>query len=550
MIVLGWGSGAKELGAGFVTTCTNCNNTSPFIVVESSKKFTLYWVPVAKWSKKYFYICPVCSNGFEVPTIELAQRIIASAFRNPTEPDSKLIRDLQAAMDLEGLGQDTKGAEERAAAARRAEEERERRASEERGAAAHMTLQECFRILEVEPGSSWENIKKAYRLQISIWHPDRFETNTPLYAKVSERTKAINAAYSLLEEVERGKRAAEEREAVARRAEEERARRAEEERLAAARRAEDERARKAAEERAAVARREQEERAQKAAEERAAGARQVDNERASKASEERALVARRAEEQIRVLHAEADVAACSAKLQPRSSAATIAIFIALFALGLVIVLASQGVVSRRATVAAAIPRDTPSLSQKEPITEAPEHTLSLKASGGSPELPRTNELAAKTRSDLDQPPPDPSRTQNSGHQSPFPSSGHSPSEQRFIYRFPAQPEFSAREVQHEILRPEAFRVGVEYFWAERFNLSIESFQQAQRVQPTDAAISYFLALSQFRNGAVEAARKSVRAAVAIERVSPLADYYELMERVQGPMRTWLESQRAIAKKEL
>ncbi|MGB4737020.1 MAG: zinc-ribbon domain-containing protein [Fuerstiella sp.] len=99
MIVFGWGSGAKQLGTGFVTTCDNCNNTNPFVVVESSKKITVYWIPVAKWSKHYFYVCPICSHGFAVPTKELAQRILAAAFRNPLEPDAKLVDDLQRAMN-------------------------------------------------------------------------------------------------------------------------------------------------------------------------------------------------------------------------------------------------------------------------------------------------------------------------------------------------------------------------------------------------------------------------------------------------------------------
>jgi hypothetical protein len=99
MIVFGWGSGVKQLGTGFVTTCQNCNNTSRFIVVESSKKITVYWMPVAKWSKQYYYICTICSYGFIVPTRELAQRIVASAFRNPIAPDPKLTSDLQDAMD-------------------------------------------------------------------------------------------------------------------------------------------------------------------------------------------------------------------------------------------------------------------------------------------------------------------------------------------------------------------------------------------------------------------------------------------------------------------
>jgi hypothetical protein len=99
MIVFGWGSRAKQLGTGFITTCENCHNTNPFTVVETAKKITVYWIPVAKWSKQYFYVCPVCSHGFLVPTKELAQRILSSAFRDPTDPDPKLLSDLRAATD-------------------------------------------------------------------------------------------------------------------------------------------------------------------------------------------------------------------------------------------------------------------------------------------------------------------------------------------------------------------------------------------------------------------------------------------------------------------
>ena len=97
MIVFGWGTGAKELGNGSLSTCENCNNTNPFVVVESSKKITVYWIPVAKWSKQYFYICPVCSRGFQIPSKKLAHRILSAAFRNSVEPDEKLLSDLKYA---------------------------------------------------------------------------------------------------------------------------------------------------------------------------------------------------------------------------------------------------------------------------------------------------------------------------------------------------------------------------------------------------------------------------------------------------------------------
>ena len=88
-IFFGWGKGGKQLGEGFVHTCDNCHSTKRFVVAEVSSKASLYFITVAKWSYQYLYVCPVCSYGFEVPTRELAQRILAAAFRDPTAvPDS------------------------------------------------------------------------------------------------------------------------------------------------------------------------------------------------------------------------------------------------------------------------------------------------------------------------------------------------------------------------------------------------------------------------------------------------------------------------------
>ena len=79
MIIFGWGKGAKQLGTGFVETCENCGNTSPFVVAESSNYVSLYFIPVAKWHRQYCYVCPICSCGFNIPDRESAQRILAEA---------------------------------------------------------------------------------------------------------------------------------------------------------------------------------------------------------------------------------------------------------------------------------------------------------------------------------------------------------------------------------------------------------------------------------------------------------------------------------------
>jgi len=95
MIVFGWGTRAKPLGEGFCQTCDNCGNTRRFLVVENSKRVTLYFVPVIKWSREYFYVCPICSHGFQIRDRPLAQRIVAGALCDPVTPEPSLIARLR-----------------------------------------------------------------------------------------------------------------------------------------------------------------------------------------------------------------------------------------------------------------------------------------------------------------------------------------------------------------------------------------------------------------------------------------------------------------------
>lgn len=46
--------------------CSFCNNIVVFKLMESAKKFTMYWIPVAKLGKKYYVVCPICEHGHEI----------------------------------------------------------------------------------------------------------------------------------------------------------------------------------------------------------------------------------------------------------------------------------------------------------------------------------------------------------------------------------------------------------------------------------------------------------------------------------------------------
>jgi len=61
-----------------------------------------------------------------------------------------------------------------------------------------MNRDECYRILGVNRGASPEEIKKAYRMLVKVWHPDRLGKDPRLREKAEEMLKKINEAYHLI----------------------------------------------------------------------------------------------------------------------------------------------------------------------------------------------------------------------------------------------------------------------------------------------------------------------------------------------------------------
>lgn len=71
-----------------------------------------------------------------------------------------------------------------------------------------MTLRACYRKLELQPGASLGEIKRAYRRLAGQWHPDRYP-GEPLRQKAAEeRFKVICAAYERLRAASPQERAA------------------------------------------------------------------------------------------------------------------------------------------------------------------------------------------------------------------------------------------------------------------------------------------------------------------------------------------------------
>ena len=61
-----------------------------------------------------------------------------------------------------------------------------------------MIVKDYYAILEIHLNATQEEIKRAWREQLQVWHPDRFTHNPALQKKATEKTKSINEAYEVL----------------------------------------------------------------------------------------------------------------------------------------------------------------------------------------------------------------------------------------------------------------------------------------------------------------------------------------------------------------
>lgn len=61
-----------------------------------------------------------------------------------------------------------------------------------------MLLDDCYRLLDLDPRASDEEVKRAHRDLMKVWHPDRFGHDPSLRRKAEEKLKAINDAHDTI----------------------------------------------------------------------------------------------------------------------------------------------------------------------------------------------------------------------------------------------------------------------------------------------------------------------------------------------------------------
>ncbi len=61
-----------------------------------------------------------------------------------------------------------------------------------------MDTDRCLALLELESCTSVEEVRRAYRDLVRVWHPDRFSSDPRLRTRAEEKVKQLNAAYEEL----------------------------------------------------------------------------------------------------------------------------------------------------------------------------------------------------------------------------------------------------------------------------------------------------------------------------------------------------------------
>jgi Flp pilus assembly protein TadD len=90
---------------------------------------------------------------------------------------------------------------------------------------------------------------------------------------------------------------------------------------------------------------------------------------------------------------------------------------------------------------------------------------------------------------------------------------------------------------------EQFATGLSHYHAGNYAAAATEFDAAATAEPANPKYAYFAALAQAKSGYADLAEQSLVRAVQLEQASPIQNWGQVMERVQGPERLWLEAGR-------
>lgn len=73
MIIIGFGKDAKKIADAGDHHCPRCHNQCLFQVVEIANRLAIFFIPAARWQKKYFLSCSICHYSYPLGREELEE---------------------------------------------------------------------------------------------------------------------------------------------------------------------------------------------------------------------------------------------------------------------------------------------------------------------------------------------------------------------------------------------------------------------------------------------------------------------------------------------
>ena len=93
MLFLGdFGGRTKRIGNFGIHKCLNCNNWQPQGVYEVSKQIRAFFIPLARWDKQIYVICPICKAGFP-PKADRGDDLLRESALMPDDQTAQAIWD-------------------------------------------------------------------------------------------------------------------------------------------------------------------------------------------------------------------------------------------------------------------------------------------------------------------------------------------------------------------------------------------------------------------------------------------------------------------------
>lgn len=89
------GGNSKRVGNAGIEKCLNCSNWTPMGIYETEKRVSIFFIPVAKFNKEHYIVCPICTAGFPVKEGKLNEILELSIGR----PDDQMASEIWNKID-------------------------------------------------------------------------------------------------------------------------------------------------------------------------------------------------------------------------------------------------------------------------------------------------------------------------------------------------------------------------------------------------------------------------------------------------------------------